>query len=201
MASMDPVSGRPDITASRVGSRTPSSTGGITSHPRLRGSIAPAPVSASSVPRSHDVVHGWHLPRASAEWGQGNRAISRAPNAAPGAGGLAWKLPAQDQPKATERPMIDDVQLAQHIIEFDPANPETYAPWTELSPATLATTHPALQPIPWPEAEAPRPRPLSATPKPASSLPQADCLVVTWTVSEAQALAAVLTPDPPSFLS
>src|SRR5438094_10272690 len=61
MASMDPVSGRPDITASRVGSRTPSSTGGITSHPRLRGSIAPAPVSASSVPRSHDVVHGWHL--------------------------------------------------------------------------------------------------------------------------------------------
>src|SRR6266446_7717008 len=61
MASMDPVSGRPDITASRVGSRTPSSTGGITSHPRLRGSIAPAPFSASSVPRSHDVVHGWHL--------------------------------------------------------------------------------------------------------------------------------------------
>ncbi len=100
---------------------------------------------------------------------------------------------------ATERSMIDDVQLAQHIIEFDPSNPETYAPWTELSPATLATTHPALQPIPWPEAEAPRPRPLSATPQPASSLPQADYLVVTWTVAEAQALADVLTPGHPSF--
>src|SRR5262249_2881231 len=93
-------------------------------------STAPAPVSASSVPRSHDVVHGWHLPRASAERGQGNRAISGAPNAAPEAGGLAWKLPAQDTTMATERSIIDDVQLAQHIIEFDPSNPETYAPWT-----------------------------------------------------------------------
>src|SRR5439155_16251424 len=81
-------------------------------------------------------------PRGSAARGQGNRAISGAPNAAPAAGDLAWKLPAQDTTMATERSMIDDVQLAQHIIEFDPSNPETYAPWTELSPATLATTIP-----------------------------------------------------------
>ena len=79
---------------------------------------------------------------------------------------------------APERSTIDDIQLAQHIIEFDPSNPETYAPWTELSPATLATTHPALQPIPWPEAEAPRPRPLAATPRASAPLPQADYLVV-----------------------
>ena len=28
---------------------------------------------------------------------------------------------------APERSTIDDIQLAQHIIEFDPSNPETYA--------------------------------------------------------------------------
>src|SRR5262249_34287231 len=100
---------------------------------------------------------------------------------------------------ATERSTIDDVQLAQHIIEFDPSNPDTYAPWTELSPATLGTTHPALQPIPWPEAEAPLPRPCPPPRSPASPRPQADYLVVTWTVAEAQALADVLPPGHPSF--
>src|SRR5947207_14434201 len=93
--------------------------------------------------------------RGSAARGQANRPISGAPNAAPEAGDLAGKLPAQDTTMATERPMIDDVQLAQHIIEFDPSNPDTYAPWTDLSPATLAATHPALPPVPLPAADAP----------------------------------------------
>lgn len=95
---------------------------------------------------------------------------------------------------ATQRSTIDDIELARHIIEFDPWKPETYAAWTELSAATLAATHPALQPIPWPSAEAPLPRPLTPSPKLADPLPQADYLVVTWTVAEAQALANVLTP-------
>src|SRR5256885_7521522 len=113
MASMDPVSGRPDITASRVGSRTPSSTGGITSHPRLRGSIAPAPFSASSVPRSHDVVHGWHLAKRFGGAGTGKPRDFWSPqrSARAGAAGLVGSCarhppsyPANDEPYAATAP-------------------------------------------------------------------------------------------------
>jgi len=49
--------------------------------------------------------------------------------------------------------------------------------------------------LPFPEGLAPVPQPLPAPPDPEAPLPQADILVVTWTVAEQDALADVLTPQ------
>lgn len=48
--------------------------------------------------------------------------------------------------------------------------------------------------IPFPDGLAPDPQPISPPPSPNDPLPQADVLVVTWTVAEVNALADVLTP-------
>lgn len=48
--------------------------------------------------------------------------------------------------------------------------------------------------LPWPAGTAPIPRTLVPEPKPSTPLPEADVLVVTWTVAEVEALADVLTP-------
>lgn len=48
--------------------------------------------------------------------------------------------------------------------------------------------------LPFPEGLAPIPQPLPTLPDPEAPLPQADILVVTWTVAEQDALADVLTP-------
>ena len=53
-------------------------------------------------------------------------------------------------------------------------------------------------PIPWPAGEGPMPKPLASKPSPSDPLPQADYVVVTWTVEEAKALADTLTPGYPS---
>ena len=88
----------------------------------------------------------------------------------------------------------DDVELAKHIIEFDPRDEATHAYWTEIEPDLLK--HP--QPIPWPSGAEPRPQPISPNPKSSDPLPAADFLVVTWTVAEAEALADALSPGFPS---
>ena len=84
------------------------------------------------------------------------------------------------------------IDLARHIIEFDPDEPSTHAGWT--LPQARAMTRDALAPIAWPSGLAPTPQPISVAPKPATPLPACDYLVVTWTVAEAMALSDVLTP-------
>ena len=89
---------------------------------------------------------------------------------------------------------MDDVELARHIIQFNPQDKSTHASWTEITPDLLKK--PNL--IPWPPKLAPQPQPISPNPKSNDPLPRVNCLVVTWTVAEAQALADVLTPGYPS---
>jgi hypothetical protein len=48
--------------------------------------------------------------------------------------------------------------------------------------------------IAWPAGKAPRPAPLADEPDPSDPLPEADVVVVTWTVDEMRALADVMTP-------
>lgn len=88
----------------------------------------------------------------------------------------------------------DDIELARHIIDFDPRNESTHAFWTAIEPELLKRPNP----IPWPSSLAPKPQPISPSPKSNDPLPNVDCLVVTWTVAEGQALADVLTPGFPS---
>jgi nucleoside phosphorylase len=96
----------------------------------------------------------------------------------------------------TLRAIASVPDLSRHIITFDAEDPSTFSPHT-LPPSAimLAAAHSA---IPWPSAEAPIPAPLATKPSPSDPLPQADYVVVTWTVEEAKALADTLTPGYPS---
>jgi Phosphorylase superfamily len=94
----------------------------------------------------------------------------------------------------TPRPTSRD--LAKHIIQFDPEDRSTYAPFS-LPQAALADAA-ARSPIPWPVAQAPTPIPLAEPPQEDAALPQFDYLVVTWTVAEAKCLADTLTAGYPS---
>lgn len=51
--------------------------------------------------------------------------------------------------------------------------------------------------IPFPRGLAPNPQPIDPVPDPGDVLPQADVVVITWTVAELNALADVLTPGYP----
>ncbi|MGI3781291.1 MAG: hypothetical protein ACRYG2_11005, partial [Janthinobacterium lividum] len=87
--------------------------------------------------------------------------------------------------------------LALHIIEFDPRPPEQYlfAATPASAPAlAMAAKVLAPDPIPWPDGLAPTPTRPTRKPGTTVPLPQADVLVVTYTVAEALALADVLTP-------
>lgn len=79
--------------------------------------------------------------------------------------------------------------LARQRIEFDGGAPEAMArsaAWPE-APPTLGQ----YKPVEWPDGLSPQP----ATKAPeGESLPDADVLIVTWTVEEGSALAHVLTP-------
>ena len=85
------------------------------------------------------------------------------------------------------------VDLARHIIDFNPDDAKTYAYWT--LPRAVATSSAALKQIPWPKNLAPKTVPLLKKPNDTDQLPPADCLVVTWTVAEGHALSDILTPD------
>ncbi len=84
-----------------------------------------------------------------------------------------------------------DFDFAKHIIEFDPRQPSTYAYWTELEPILLKRPNA----VPWPADFIPISQPYPQNPNPSESLPEAEYLVVTWTVAECQALADILTPE------
>jgi hypothetical protein len=78
-------------------------------------------------------------------------------------------------------------ELARHIITFDPD-----APQDRLFSALAASPRAHLAPIPWPAGLAPQVTPAATPPTETDPLPEADVLVVTWTVAEAKALADVL---------
>jgi Phosphorylase superfamily len=86
--------------------------------------------------------------------------------------------------------------LAYERIEFDGGAPETIertaANWPQAPPTLSHYT-----PVEWPDGLAPKPAGQSPT---GDSLPQADILIVTWTVEEGSALAHVLTPGCESIL-
>jgi nucleoside phosphorylase len=92
------------------------------------------------------------------------------------------------------------VALAHHVIEFDPHAASGYhfaaEPNTAEAHALVAGLHP--DPIPWPSGLAPTPVSIDPPPAETDPLPQADVLIVTYTVAEGQALADVLTPGHPT---
>lgn len=86
--------------------------------------------------------------------------------------------------------------LAHERIEFDGGAPETIertaANWPQAPPTLSHYT-----PVPWPDGLGPKP---ASQAPPGDSLPQADILIVTWTVEEGSSLAHVLTPGYESIL-
>ena len=92
----------------------------------------------------------------------------------------------------TLRAIASVPDLSRHIIMFDSEDASTYSPHT-LPPAAIMQAA-AHSPIPWPAGEAPTPQLLATKPSPTDPLPQADYVVVTWTVEEAKALSDTLTP-------
>ncbi len=96
----------------------------------------------------------------------------------------------------TLRAIASVPDLSRHIITYDAEDPSTFSPHT-LPPSAVMMAA-ARSPIPWPSSDAPIPNPLATKPSPSDPLPQADYVVVTWTVEEAKALADTLTPGYPS---
>ncbi len=86
-------------------------------------------------------------------------------------------------------PAADPDDLQREIIDFDSEGPEGAA----FLAFTKSTGLSRFTPIPWPTGLAPQ---TGGTPSGsgAGPLPQADVLVVTWTVDEGHALSRVLTP-------
>lgn len=86
-------------------------------------------------------------------------------------------------------PLADPEDLRREMIDFDSEAPAG----REFLAFSTATGLSRFEPIPWPRPLAP-----ITGPKPAGgrhrALPQADVLVVTWTVDEGHALSRVLTP-------
>jgi len=83
-------------------------------------------------------------------------------------------------------------ELAEFILSYDPLAPQ---PLRALAPAA-ATTSTARLPnaVPWPAGAEPVAETIDPPPPDTAPLPTAEVLVVTWTVAEARALAALFTP-------
>jgi nucleoside phosphorylase len=79
--------------------------------------------------------------------------------------------------------------LARERIEFDGQAPEALARNAAWPAAPPTLTH--YTPVAWPQELAPQP---AAQAPSGESLPDADVLIVTWTLEEGRALAHVLTP-------
>jgi len=91
--------------------------------------------------------------------------------------------------QAAAKPRAKPEDLQRDIIDFDSEGPEGQA----FLAFTTATGLSRFTTIPWPKNLAPKTdaRPRKGT---SGALPQADVLVVTWTVDEGHALSRVLTP-------
>ncbi len=81
----------------------------------------------------------------------------------------------------------DDQALARELIEFDSERADL-SPFAAATPASATLSK--FVDIEWPEGLAPIP---GDEPR-GESLPDADVLIVTWTVDEGHALSRVLTP-------
>lgn len=89
--------------------------------------------------------------------------------------------------KTSREPSLENLQ--REIIDFDSEAPEG----REFLAFTTATGLSRFTEIPWPSGLSPKTGPAPGG-GPASALPRADVLVVTWTVDEGHALSRVLTP-------
>lgn len=91
--------------------------------------------------------------------------------------------------------MTSNEALGQLILDYDPFAP-TPAQATSATEFFLLRERAAARPhpIPWPAGTAPSATPLAMAPDEKAPLPEADCLVVTWTAAEARALAELFTP-------
>jgi hypothetical protein len=90
-------------------------------------------------------------------------------------------------PRGAGTASLEDLQ--REIIDFDSEAPSGL----QFLAFSTATGLSRFTDIPWPKALAPKTGPTPAG-GPASPLPRADVLVVTWTVDEGHALSRVLTP-------
>ncbi|HEX8000789.1 MAG TPA: hypothetical protein VF528_20575 [Pyrinomonadaceae bacterium] len=88
-----------------------------------------------------------------------------------------------------QKPEADPVELARHIIEFGKDEEDDQE--RQVQPAAMALVDLGLD---WPDGLAPQPQELENEPASSDPLPEADVLVVTWTVAEVEALADTLTP-------
>ena len=91
--------------------------------------------------------------------------------------------------KPASRPAASSEDLQREIIDFDSESPAG----REFLAFTTATGLSRYTDIPWPKGLEPQTGP-PPTGRAGGPLPQADVLVVTWTVDEGHALSRVLTP-------
>jgi nucleoside phosphorylase len=85
--------------------------------------------------------------------------------------------------------------LEDLILYYDPARPQLEYFESEQARAAAVPEKQSLEPVPWPAGLAPAAAPISPPPRDDRELPEADVLLVTWTVAEARALAQLFTPD------
>ncbi|HMO27703.1 hypothetical protein [Enterovirga sp.] len=90
-------------------------------------------------------------------------------------------------------PLDPQADLERRIIEYG-ATEADLGP--RLAPGAVAGALADLG-LPWPAGQAPRPRAVEPEPDVEDALPEADVLVVTWTVAEVEALADTLSPGVP----
>jgi nucleoside phosphorylase len=87
-----------------------------------------------------------------------------------------------------DRSPQDDRALARELIDFDSEGPELERLGATVKAASTGLSH--FVDIQWPARLSPKP----GTKPTGESLPDADVLIVTWTVDEGHALSRVLTP-------
>lgn len=89
---------------------------------------------------------------------------------------------------------IDSQELGLRIIEFDPMHPQPEFFSTATALAATLSAGLAAEPVAFPAHLAPTLDTPTTLPDPSDPLPQADVVIVTWTLAEAETLATLLTP-------
>jgi hypothetical protein len=86
----------------------------------------------------------------------------------------------------------DPIARARRVIDFGLTDEDLGPRLPEPPPRAMADLG-----LPWPDGLEPRPEPLGVEPATSDRLPEADALVITWTIAELEALADTLTPGFP----
>lgn len=84
------------------------------------------------------------------------------------------------------------IEVIDQILNYDPEDRSTEM--VTATPQPLLMSIKNLPKINWDKKFIPKPKPLKIKPKKNSKLPNADVIIITWTVAEALALSDVLTP-------